>query len=204
MVVGSVSNTTPPPPWGFAICGSVGLPKIWVGGSLKSPPPPPPPPCAGRQQGLARRRFQDGEVRRVLSATNDVGNLTQENGVPDHQVSRIISAAQHFHAFCPLGKNMGGLAAQSVGKAARSAETNKKEQGPGWLSILKEALTRGKGVMRVGLPQAHTFPRIASSAQITSRAQGAGGKRNLWRSSTRARSTRNDANNFFRKFSGRN
>ena len=29
----------PPPPWGWDICGSGGLPTIWV----KSPPPPPPP-----------------------------------------------------------------------------------------------------------------------------------------------------------------
>ena len=29
---------------GWDICESVGLPKIWVRGSPKSPPPPPPPP----------------------------------------------------------------------------------------------------------------------------------------------------------------
>ena len=42
---------------------------------------------------------------------------------------------------------------------------------PGWLSTLKEALTRGKGVLKVEFPQVHTLPRIASSAQITDCAQ---------------------------------
>ena len=40
----------------------------------------------------------------------------------------------------------------------------KKEQDQGWLSILKEALAGGKGVLRVEFPQVHTAPRIASSA----------------------------------------
>ena len=36
-----------------------------------------------------------------------------------------------------------------------SSEIKKKKQGPGWLSMPKEALARGKGVMRVQFPR-HT------------------------------------------------
>ena len=39
-----------------------------------------------------------------------------------------------------------------------------------------KALTRGRGVMRVKFPQVDTVPRIASGAQITDCAQGAGGR----------------------------
>ena len=34
-------SNSPPPLWGWDICRYVGLPKILVGGSLKSPPSPP-------------------------------------------------------------------------------------------------------------------------------------------------------------------
>ena len=45
----------------------------------------------------------------------------------------------------------------------------KQEHGPGWLSVLKEALARGKGVMGVEYLRVRTVPRIAGSARITDR-----------------------------------
>ena len=64
------------------------------------PPGVPPMPA------LACFKSSYSEVWRVLTTTN-VGNVTQGQWVPDHQMF-CISDAQHFQAFCHLGGVLGG------------------------------------------------------------------------------------------------
>ena len=89
--------------------------------------PPVQPPCS------IQRLSQDSEVWMALTTT-DVGNVTQDQGVVDHQVLPI-SGAQHAQAFCHLATHLGNFARSKAGKKPCQITPLSKCSKPGQTSI---------------------------------------------------------------------
>ena len=95
------------------------------------------------------------------------GQLQQENVEGNfHTPPILVQGHQTQQTSTPL--TLGSLWTISCAKLwqaqilnnANSSEIQKTEQGLGWLSILKEALARGTGVMRVECPKLRNIGKI--------------------------------------------